>query len=159
MPSTTCLQSSSIDTLDRPILPSHFIASFSPLASASCGCGIPKNQAVFAFMNSPSLPLIHIPIPYQPWSLKIAASILHLISPAFGLLHRSWLWLVAPLKLLASASLRVAHSPICCHSNNVSRVIHTDIRGFVSIPSGDFTCPSASAWFIPEPHRTGRGVL
>jgi len=41
-------------------------------------------------MNSPILPLIHIHIPQQPCSLKIAASILHLTSLAFGLLHRSY---------------------------------------------------------------------
>jgi len=52
MASTTCLQSSSINTLDRPILPNHFTASFKPFAFASCGCGNSKKQVVFAFINS-----------------------------------------------------------------------------------------------------------
>ena len=63
MSSTTCLQSSSIDTEGNLKVPSHFIASFRPLAYASLGCGRHLYHVVFALMNSPRSPLRHIPTP------------------------------------------------------------------------------------------------
>lgn len=48
--STTCLQSISIDTLDKPKLPSDFIASFNHFASALWDCGNARNQVILAFI-------------------------------------------------------------------------------------------------------------